>query len=260
MFCLAPVSVPDPVQLTCPENSHYLSCGNACPATCSDRTAPSRCKNTCAEVCQCDPGYLFSGEKCVPQESCNCTYKGVTYRAGEEFWADENCQSRCRCDNRLGRTVCVKSSCKAKTKCIVANGVRGCHATTYSTCIAYGDPHYLTFDGTKYDFMGSCVYQLVGVCSKNPALTPFLVTVENDIRGNKAVSFTKAVTLEVYNMTISLSKSAPRRIEVRWLNIGEAWGRCKFGIWDCLKYSAEARPVCFMHFSFFLYKETLGNF
>ncbi|XP_039181579.1 IgGFc-binding protein-like [Crotalus tigris] len=211
---LAPVPVPDPVQLTCPENSHYLSCGNACPATCSDRTAPSRCKNTCAEVCQCDPGYLFSGEKCVPQESCNCTYKDVTYRAGEEFWADENCQSRCRCDNKLGKTVCVKSSCKAKTKCIVVNGVRGCHATTYSTCIASGDPHYLTFDGTKYDFMGSCVYQLVGICSKNPALTPFLVTVENDIRGNKAVSFTKAVTLEVYNMTISLSKSAPRQIEI----------------------------------------------
>ncbi|KAG8143307.1 hypothetical protein E2320_000562 [Naja naja] len=200
--------------LTCPENSHYLSCGNACPATCSDRTAPSRCENTCAEVCQCDEGYLFNGEKCVPRESCNCTYKGMTYGAGEEFWADENCQSLCRCDNRLGRTVCEKSSCKAKTKCIVVNGVRGCHATTYSTCIAAGDLHYVSFDGTKYDFVGSCVYQMVGVCSKNPALTPFLVTVENSNRGYKSVSFTKAVTLEVYNMTISLSKSAQGRIEV----------------------------------------------
>ncbi|XP_013930124.1 PREDICTED: IgGFc-binding protein-like, partial [Thamnophis sirtalis] len=218
---LAPVPDLDPVQLTCPENSHYLSCGNACPATCSDREAPSRCQNTCAEVCQCDQGYLFSGEKCVPMESCNCTYNGVSYRAGEEFWADENCRSHCRCDNRLGKTVCVKSSCKAKTKCIVVNGVRGCHATTYSTCIASGDPHYRTFDGTKYDFMGSCVYKMVGVSSKNPALTPFSVTVENDNRGHKAVSFTKSVTLEVYNLTISLSKSAPHRAEVQWLNIGE---------------------------------------
>ncbi|ETE64498.1 IgGFc-binding protein, partial [Ophiophagus hannah] len=211
---LAPVPDPVPVQLTCPENSHYLSCGNACPATCSDRTAPSTCENTCAEVCQCDEGYLFSGEKCVPRESCNCTYKGMTYGAGEEFWADENCQSHCRCDNKLGRTVCKKSSCKAKTKCIVVNGVRGCHATTYSTCIASGDLHYLSFDGTKYNFVGSCVYQMVGVCSKNPALTPFLVTVENSNRGYKSVSFTKAVTLEVYNTTISLSKSAQGRIEV----------------------------------------------
>ncbi|XP_007443211.2 IgGFc-binding protein-like [Python bivittatus] len=210
----APVPVPVPVQLTCPENSHYVSCGNACPATCSDRTAPSRCKNTCAEVCLCDQDYLFSGEKCVPKESCNCTYEGVTYRAEEEFWADENCQSRCKCDNKLGKTVCVKSSCKGKTKCIVINGIRGCHTTSYSTCIASGDPHYLTFDGTKYDFMGSCVYQMVGVCSKNPALTPFSVTVENDNRGSKAVSFTKVVTLEVYNMTISLSKNTRHRIEV----------------------------------------------
>ncbi|KAG8143303.1 hypothetical protein E2320_000560 [Naja naja] len=202
------------VQISCPENSHYEVCGNACPATCSDRSAPSTCKNTCVEICQCDEGFVRSGEKCVPVDACSCIYQGVTYKAGEAFWGDEDCQSHCKCDAKLGSVVCQKSSCKDKTKCLVVNGVRGCHAVSYSTCIGTGDPHYKTFDGKTYDFMGSCIYQMAGLCSKDPSLTPFLVTVENNHRGNKAVSYTKVVTLEIYNFTISMSQEFPQKIQV----------------------------------------------
>ncbi|XP_026549084.1 IgGFc-binding protein-like, partial [Notechis scutatus] len=200
--------------ISCPENSHYEGCGNACPATCSDRSAPSTCKNTCAQICQCDEGFVRSGEKCIPVDTCSCIYQGVTYKAGEEFWGDEDCQSHCKCDAKLGRAVCQKSSCTGKTKCRVVNGVRGCHAVSYSTCIGAGDPHYTTFDGKKYDFMGTCIYQMAGLCSMDPSLTPFLVTVENNHRGNKAVSYTKVVTLEIYNFTISMSQEFPQKIQV----------------------------------------------
>ncbi|XP_062996672.1 IgGFc-binding protein-like [Elgaria multicarinata webbii] len=199
---------------TCPDNSHYEACGTACPATCSDQSAPSTCKKPCVKSCQCNDGYVFNDKQCIPSSNCVCIYKGLRYKPGEEFWDDENCQSRCKCDPSLGSVNCWKASCKASEKCAMVNGVRRCKGTTYSTCIGTGDPHYTTFDGRKYDFQGTCIYQMAGVCSEDPTLTPFLVTVQNNNRGSKAVSFTKVVTLEVYNMIISLSMEHPRKIQV----------------------------------------------
>ncbi|XP_042297218.1 IgGFc-binding protein-like isoform X2 [Sceloporus undulatus] len=199
---------------SCPENSHYEACGNACPATCSDQTAPSTCDDTCVAICQCNEGYVLNGKTCIPIENCGCTYNNLHYKAGEEFWEDEHCHVRCKCDASLGRVTCQKASCKSNEKCAMVNGVRRCKGTTYSTCIGTGDPHYTTFDGRKYDFQGTCIYQMAAVCTKDPALTPFLVTVENNNRGSKAVSFTKVVTLEVYDMVISLSQEYPRKIQV----------------------------------------------
>ncbi|XP_073179617.1 IgGFc-binding protein-like [Lepidochelys kempii] len=200
--------------LPCPENSHYEACGNACPASCSDRTAPSSCRDPCVETCQCDNGYILSAGQCVPVGSCGCNYNGRYYKPNEEFWADENCRSLCRCDPSLGMVVCQETGCKASERCAVINGVRGCSPISYSTCTASGDPHYTTFDGKKYDFMGTCIYQLAGVCSEDPTLTPFNIKVENNNRGNKAVSYTKVVTLEVYGRNITVSQQYPRKIKV----------------------------------------------
>ncbi|CAM5175576.1 unnamed protein product [Eretmochelys imbricata] len=200
--------------LPCPENSHYEACGNACPASCSNRTVPSSCREPCVETCQCDNGYVFSAGQCVPVGSCGCDYNGRYYKPSEEFWADENCHSRCRCDPSLGTVVCQETSCKSNERCVIVNGAHRCKATTYSTCIGTGDPHYTTFDGKKYDFQGTCIYQFAALCSEDPTLTPFYVKVENNNRGSKAVSFTKTVTLVVYNVTISMSQDHPRKMQV----------------------------------------------
>ncbi|XP_027690223.2 IgGFc-binding protein [Chelonia mydas] len=205
---------PSGCALPCPENSHYEACGNACPASCSNRTAPSSCREPCVETCQCDDGYVLSAGQCVPVGSCGCDYNGRYYKPKEEFWADENCRSRCRCDPSLGTVVCQETSCKSNERCVIVNGAHRCKATTYSTCIGTGDPHYTTFDGKKYDFQGTCIYQFAALCSEDPTLTPFNVKVENNNRGSKAVSFTKTVTLVVYNVTISMSQDHPRKMQV----------------------------------------------
>ncbi|NWX42834.1 FCGBP protein, partial [Steatornis caripensis] len=105
-------------------------------------------------------------------------------------------------------------SCKLGEKCTVAKGVRRCVSKSRSICVATGDPHYTTFDGRRYDFMGTCIYQLAALCSDDPTLVPFTVTVENNNRGSRVVSYTKEVTLEVYNMTLSLSQEHPQKLKV----------------------------------------------
>ncbi|MEQ2157424.1 hypothetical protein GOODEAATRI_001703 [Goodea atripinnis] len=190
----------------CPANSHYELCGNACPATCSDPTAPSKCKRPCVETCTCDNGFVLSGDECVPAVKCGCTYEGHYVPAGEAFWADQSCKRWCKCIPGSRRVECQDKGCGAGQQCKVVNGIRNCQAVSYSTCHATGDPHYVTFDKVRFDFQGTCVYQLAALCSKDPELVPFEVLVQND-RGSKVVSYTKLVQIKVYSTSIVITQT-----------------------------------------------------
>lgn len=151
----------------------------------------------------------------MPAAKCGCAYEGRNIPAGESFWADQSCSRRCTCVAGSKRVECQDKGCGAGQQCKVVEGVRKCQAVSQSTCQATGDPHYVTFDKKKFDFQGTCVYQLVALCSKNPELVPFEVLVQNDYRGSKVVSYTKLVEIKVYSLSIVVTKTHKGLIMVR---------------------------------------------
>ncbi|XP_068097894.1 IgGFc-binding protein-like [Hyperolius riggenbachi] len=195
------------------ENSHFNACGNACPATCSNKTAPASCQKPCVETCECRDGMVLSGDKCVPISSCGCQHNGRYYEP-EQSWYDEKCSTLCKCEARSGKVTCEPTQCKNGESCRLVDGVRGCHPVEFSTCIVHGGSDYTTFDGWKYSLMSTCTYQLVKMTSKDPSHTPLSITIQNYQRGNRANFFTQTLALQLNNKTIMFSKDHPQRIKV----------------------------------------------
>ncbi|KAL1769195.1 c-binding protein-like isoform X1 [Sigmodon hispidus] len=207
-------------EISCPENSHYELCGPPCPASCpppARHTTPDACDRPCMEGCQCDQGFVLSAEQCVPLEGgCGCWVNGTYYEAGTEFWADASCSRKCRCGPGGESLVCKFASCGRDEECaLLPSGQLGCQPTSIAECLVLGDPHYITLDGHRFYFQGTCEYLLSAPCHAPPKGTEyFKVIVANEHRGSEAVSYTRIVTLSIYGLSLTLSARWPRNIEV----------------------------------------------
>lgn len=190
---------------TCPRNSHYEVCATGCPVTCHSLSSPKMCHLPCKEGCQCNNGFLLSGDECVPIAECGCVYGDQYYKKCEVFYPKGKCEEQCKCSED-GAVTCKKFSCGANEECKVVNGVQGCHPVGQGKCVASGDPHYISFDGLRFNFMGTCTYTLAKLCDQEGRLRPFSVDVENVPYGNGKVSVTKMVKVVVYDYVITINQ------------------------------------------------------
>ncbi len=69
-------------------------------------------------------------------------------------------------------------------------------------CAVFGDPHYRSFDGSIYNFQGTCQYTLAQDCVGGN----FSIRVRNAARMTNDFAWTKAVSIQFANWKISLQQ------------------------------------------------------
>ncbi|MBZ3884699.1 Zonadhesin [Sciurus carolinensis] len=192
----------------CAPGAHYESC--ACPASC--KNPKPNCDVLCQPGCICNPGFLFSNDTCINASSCDCFYGNSFYKVGQE-WFSPNCTERCRC-HPGSRLECQISECGSQTVCQMKDGKYGCHPYGTSTCMVYGDPHYITFDERHIYFSGKCTYVLTQPC-RNSSNTFFKVLAKNEEWGPKGLTCLSKVQVILSETTITLLKGRQTLVKGR---------------------------------------------
>ncbi|XP_071618105.1 mucin-5AC-like isoform X8 [Heliangelus exortis] len=179
---------PEPV---CKAPMVYIDCSNVtgdvvgagCQKSC--QTLDMECYRThCVSGCVCPHNQVLDGKGgCIAPEDCPCIHNGNFYSPGESIRVGCN---NCTCTNR--KWQCSENPC-------------------LETCSVYGDGHYTTFDGKRFDFEGDCEYVLVQNYCGQQGLNQgtFRVITENIPCGTTGTTCSKSIKVFLGNYELVLT-------------------------------------------------------
>ncbi|XP_062405931.1 mucin-5B-like [Sardina pilchardus] len=189
----------EPTDLTtCPAPMVYFNCSNAgagakgaeCQRSCKTLHMPC-ISAECVSGCMCPSGLVSDGEGgCVKEDQCSCYHNGAQYKPGDSIKVDCN---NCTCND-------TNWDCTSKL----------CHGT----CAIYGDGHYITFDGNRFNFDGSCEYILTeNYCGQGSTNGTFRVITENIPCGTTGATCSKAIKLFLGSNELILTDGSYQVVE-----------------------------------------------
>uniref|UniRef100_A0A8D1AUF0 Otogelin n=1 Tax=Sus scrofa TaxID=9823 RepID=A0A8D1AUF0_PIG len=212
--------------LSCEATKEYSPCVAPCGQTCQDLASPEACGveggsdlrgDECVEGCACPPDtYLDTqADLCVPSHckdgvmSCDSRAPAAACPAGQVFvncsdlHTDPELSRERTCEQQLlNLSVPARGPCLSGCACPQGVCQRGSFQCTLhpcaSTCTAYGDRHYRTFDGLPFDFVGACKVHLV----KSTSDFSFSVIVENVNCYGSGIICRKFISINVGNSLI----------------------------------------------------------
>ncbi|XP_071790422.1 zonadhesin-like [Asterias amurensis] len=114
--------------ITCPAETMYEWCSNACPSTCSDVVLESSetCNRKCAESCDCPGDLVLDGSTCVSPTACGCVVDGFYYSPDETVYTPGCFTERICTGNNV--VTSADLNCDENAFCgINEDGLHGCH-------------------------------------------------------------------------------------------------------------------------------------
>ncbi|XP_066898323.1 kielin/chordin-like protein isoform X4 [Kogia breviceps] len=190
---------------------------NAC-ITCTCRRGHVECRLEECQALSCPHGWAKVREAGRCCERCqapvqSCAHQGRQVASGER-WAVDACTS---CSCVAGAVSCQSQRCPPlscgpdEAPALSPSSCCPRCLTRPASCMAFGDPHYRTFDGRLLHFQGSCSYVLAKDCRGGD----FSVHVTNHDRGRSGVSWTHEVAVLLGDVVVRLLQGGEVTVDGR---------------------------------------------